>query len=154
MLEPAPLLIGFAAVMAGGPNGAWKVMSFVLLTAGADLGAYAAGVKWGKTPLVPTISPKKTREGLYGAFALNALAGIVLFSSVLHGHWWQGVLASLLFTVCAVFGDLVESMIKRDLGVKDMSSFLPGHGGVMDRLDSLVVNAAAAWVIFGIFLGF
>jgi phosphatidate cytidylyltransferase len=129
-------------------------MSFVLLTAGADLGAYIAGVRWGRTPLVPTISPKKTREGLYGALALNAVVGMTVFATVLDGRWWQGLLASLLFTAGAVVGDLVESMLKRDLGLKDMSSFLPGHGGVMDRLDSLVVNAVVAWFTFGLFLGF
>lgn len=154
ILGYAPLLIGFAAVMAAGPHGPWRVMSFVLLTAGADLGAYIAGVRWGKTPLVPAISPKKTREGLYGAFALNALVGVVLFATVLDGQWLAGVLAGVVFTLAAVVGDLIESMIKRDLGVKDMSSLLPGHGGVMDRLDSLVVNAAVAWLVFGLFLGF
>lgn len=154
VLAYGPLLIGFAAVMAGGVNGAWRVMSFVLLTAGADLGAYIAGVRWGATPLVPAISPKKTREGLYGAVALNALVGMIVFATVLHGTWWQGVLASVVFTGCAVVGDLIESMIKRDLGVKDMSALLPGHGGVMDRLDSLVVNAAIGWLVFGLFLGF
>ena len=66
--------------------------------------------------------------------------------------WWHGALVGLLMTITATLGDLIESMIKRDLGIKDMSRVLPGHGGIMDRLDSLVVNAFIAWVVFEIFL--
>lgn len=146
------LFVGFAVLLAAADNGAWLVLSFILLTAGSDLGAYIAGVFWGKHPMAPIISPKKTWEGLAGAFVLNGLVGMILFPSVLDATWTQGVVASIVLTITATIGDLIESMIKRDLGIKDMSSLIPGHGGVMDRLDSLVINAFAAWVVFAYFL--
>lgn len=146
------LFVGFAVLMAASENGARLVLSFVLMTAASDLGAYIAGVMWGKHSMAPVISPKKTWEGFAGAILLNALVGIVLFTTVLNGLWWQGVVASLVMTSMATVGDLIESMIKRDIGVKDMSSIIPGHGGIMDRLDSLVINAFVAWLLFSYFV--
>ena len=152
-LAYAPLLASFAVLMSTQDNGAWKVLTFVLLTAGSDLGGYIAGVLFGKHPLAPTISPKKSWEGLVGGLALQCAVGAYVFPAHLDLAWWQGVIVGIVMTITAVAGDLIESMIKRDLGIKDMGSLLPGHGGVMDRLDALLVNAFVAWVAFAILLG-
>jgi phosphatidate cytidylyltransferase len=148
----APLLAGFAVPLSAQENGAWKVLAFILLTAAADLGGYAAGALFGKHPMAPKISPKKSWEGFAGALILQLIAGVVLWVYVFDQPWWEGAIVGILLMLTATIGDLVESMIKRDLGIKDMGSLLPGHGGVMDRLDSLVVNAFMAWLLFGFFL--
>ena len=148
----APLLAGFAVLLSAQENGAWKVLAFILLTAATDLGGYAAGALFGKHPMAPKISPKKSWEGFAGALILQLIAGVVLWVYVFDQPWWEGAIVGILLMLTATIGDLVESMIKRDLGIKDMGSLLPGHGGVMDRLDSLVVNAFMAWLLFGFFL--
>ncbi len=152
-LTYAPLLASFAVLLSTQENGAWKVLTFVLLTAGSDLGGYIAGVFFGKHALAPRISPKKSWEGLAGGLVLQCAVGAYLFPAHLGLSWWQGVVVGILMTVTAVTGDLIESMIKRDLGIKDMGTLLPGHGGVMDRLDALLVNAFIAWLAFAILLG-
>ena len=148
----APLMAGFAVMLAAETKGDLKVLALVLLTIGADIGGYFAGVAFGKHPLVPKISPKKTWEGLAGAVLLEMLIGALLWSLMFHDQWWQGVIAGAIMACTATIGDLIESMIKRDLGIKDMSNMIPGHGGIMDRLDSLVVNAAVAWGLFALFV--
>ena len=147
-----PLLASFSVLLWASDNGAWKVLTFVLLTAGADLGGYFAGIFFGKHPMAPRISPKKTWEGLAGALALQAIVGAILFPAVLDLKVVQGIGVAIIMTLTAVAGDLIESMIKRDLGIKDMGSLLPGHGGVMDRLDALLINAFVAWVVFAVVL--
>ena len=148
----APLLAGFAVLLSTQENGAWKVLAFILLTAATDLGGYAAGAIFGKHPMAPKISPKKSWEGFAGALVLQLIVGIVLWTYVFEQPWWEGAVVGLAMMLTATIGDLIESMIKRDLGIKDMGSLLPGHGGVMDRLDSLVINAFVAWLLFGFFL--
>jgi phosphatidate cytidylyltransferase len=148
----APLLAGFAVLLSTQENGAWKVLAFILLTAATDLGGYAAGAIFGKHPMAPMISPKKSWEGFAGALILQLIVGVVLWVYVFDQPWWEGAIVGFVMMLTATIGDLVESMIKRDLGIKDMGSLLPGHGGVMDRLDSLVVNAFMAWLLFGFFL--
>lgn len=148
----APLLAGFAVLLSTQENGAWKVLAFILLTAAADLGGYAAGALFGKHPMAPKISPKKSWEGFAGALILQLIVGVALWVYVFDQPWWEGAVVGFVMMLTATIGDLVESMIKRDLGIKDMGSLLPGHGGVMDRLDSLVVNAFMAWLLFGFFL--
>lgn len=152
-LAYGPLLASFAVLMSTQVNGAWKVLTFVLLTAGSDLGGYIAGVLFGKHPLAASISPKKSWEGLVGGLILQCAVGAYVFPAHLNLAWWQGVIVGVAMTITAVTGDLIESMIKRDLGIKDMGTLLPGHGGVMDRLDALLVNAFVAWVAFAILLG-
>jgi len=152
ILVYAPLMTGFAVMLAASDKGAWKVIAFVLLTAATDLGGYISGVLFGAHPMAPKISPKKSWEGFAGALLLQIVTGIILWVLVFDQPWWEGAIVGLLMALTATFGDLVESMIKRDLGIKDMSALLPGHGGVMDRLDSLVVNAFVAWALFSIFL--
>jgi phosphatidate cytidylyltransferase len=137
----APLLAGFAVLLSTQENGAWKVLAFILLTAATDLGGYIAGALFGKHPMAPKISPKKSWEGFAGALVLQLAVGVALWVYVFDQPWWEGAIIGILLMLTATIGDLVESMIKRDLGIKDMGSLLPGHGGVMDRLDSLVVNA-------------
>lgn len=148
----APLLAGFAVLLSTQENGAWKVLAFILLTAATDLGGYAAGAIFGKHPMAPKISPKKSWEGFVGALVLQLGVGVVLWVYVFDQPWWEGAVVGFVLMLTATIGDLVESMIKRDLGIKDMGSLLPGHGGVMDRLDSLVVNAFMAWLLFEFFL--
>jgi phosphatidate cytidylyltransferase len=148
----APLLAGFAVLLSTQQDGAWKVMAFILLTAATDLGGYIAGALFGKHPMAPNISPKKSWEGFAGALALQLVVGVLLWIYVFEQPWWEGAIVGFVMMLTATIGDLVESMIKRDLGIKDMGSLLPGHGGVMDRLDSLVINAVVAWLLFGFFL--
>ena len=148
----APLLAGFAVLLSTQEDGAWKVLAFILLTAATDLGGYAAGALFGKHPMAPKISPKKSWEGFAGALVLQLAVGISLWIYVFDQPWWEGAIVGFAMMLTATIGDLIESMIKRDLGIKDMGALLPGHGGVMDRLDSLVVNAFVAWLLFGFFL--
>jgi len=148
----APLLAGFAVLLSTQEDGAWKVLAFILLTAATDLGGYAAGAIFGKHLMAPKISPKKSWEGFVGALVLQLIVGVVLWIYVFDQPWWEGAIVGFVMMLTATIGDLVESMIKRDLGIKDMGSLLPGHGGVMDRLDSLVINAFMAWLLFGFFL--
>jgi phosphatidate cytidylyltransferase len=152
VLAYAPLLAGFAVLLSTQENGAWKVLAFILLTAATDLGGYAAGAIFGRHPMAPNISPKKSWEGFFGALILQLIVGIALWIYVFEQPWWHGALVGIAMMLTATVGDLVESMIKRDLGIKDMGSLLPGHGGVMDRLDSLLLNAFVAWLLFGFFL--
>ena len=152
ILTYAPLLAGFAVLLSGQENGAWKVLAFVLLTAASDLGGYITGARFGKNPMAPKISPKKTWEGFAGSIILEIIVGVLIWTQIFHHAAWEGIFVGLILTIGATVGDLIESIIKRDLGIKDMSSLLPGHGGVMDRLDSLVINAFLAWALFGIFL--
>lgn len=148
----APLLAGFAVLLSTQTDGAWKVLAFILLTAATDFGGYVAGALFGKHPMAPKISPKKSWEGFAGALVLQVVVGIALWVYIFDQPWWEGAIVGTLMMLTATIGDLVESMIKRDLGIKDMGSLLPGHGGVMDRLDSLVINAFMAWLLFGFFL--
>jgi len=134
-------------------NGPARVIVFILLTVGNDVGGYATGVLFGKHPIAPKVSPKKSWEGLAGSLVLQALIGALAFTYLLDAPWWQGVIAGIVLTITATAGDFAESAMKRDLGVKDMGSFLPGHGGMMDRLDSLIPNAFASWALFLLFLG-
>ena len=151
-LAYAPLLAGFAVLLSTQENGAWKVLAFILLTAATDLGGYATGAIFGKHPMAPNISPNKSWEGFAGALILQLVVGVALWVYVFEQPWWQGAIVGFVMMLTATIGDLVESMIKRDVGIKDMGGLLPGHGGVMDRLDSLVVNAFMAWLLFGFFL--
>ena len=148
-----PFMAGFLLLTLATQNGPARVLVFVLLTVGNDIGGYAAGVLLGRHPIAPQISPKKSWEGLAGSLLVQALLGAGCFVWLLDAPWWQGVIAGVVLTVTATGGDFVESAVKRDLGIKDLGSFLPGHGGMMDRLDSLIPNAFASWVIFALFLG-
>jgi phosphatidate cytidylyltransferase len=151
-----PLLGSCVAAMLAEHDGSKRVIIFVVLTICSDIGGYFAGITLtpftGGHQMAPVISPKKTWEGLAGSVFLSIVAGAVLLPVLLHGHWWQGVITGIAAVAAAVFGDLAESMIKRDLGVKDMGSLLPGHGGVLDRLDSLLACAPVVWLLLALFI--
>ena len=153
LLGYVALMAGFAMLMLAADNGAWRIVVFILLTIGNDIGGYATGVLFGKHPIAPQISPKKSWEGFAGSLVVQCLIGVAAFVWIFQAPWWQGLVMGVVLTVTATAGDFAESAIKRDLGVKDMGTFLPGHGGIMDRLDSLVINAFAAWALFTLFLG-
>jgi len=148
-----PLMAGFVMLMLATDNGPARIVTFIVLTIGNDIGGYAAGVLFGRHPMAPAISPKKSWEGFAGSLVAQCLLGVGLFLWLLDAPWWQGLIMGAILAVTATAGDLAESAIKRDLGVKDMGTVLPGHGGIMDRLDSLVINAFAAWALFAVFLG-
>lgn len=142
-----PLLGSFVALLLAGDQGSGRVVAFVLTVVMADVGGYAAGVMFGKHPMAPTISPKKSWEGFAGSLVLGTAAAVVVCVLGLQAPFWVGLVLGPCLVVTGVIGDLVESLIKRDLGIKDMSSFLPGHGGVMDRIDSLLLAAPVGWLI-------
>jgi phosphatidate cytidylyltransferase len=148
-----PLLAGCAVLLAVPDDGAARVMAFVGTVVCSDTGGYAAGVLFGKHPLAPVVSKGKTWEGLAGSAIACALCGGLILSLTFHHPWWQGVVFGLAIAATATLGDLGESMIKRDLGLKDMGRLLPGHGGIMDRLDSLLPCAAVAYLLLSAFLG-
>ncbi|MFI2435004.1 phosphatidate cytidylyltransferase [Streptomyces sp. NPDC018693] len=149
-----PFLATFVALMLAADDGPWRVLTFLLLTVVSDTGAYAVGWRFGKHKLAPRISPGKTREGLLGAVSFAMVVGALCMQFLIDdGTWWQGLLLGLAVAVSATLGDLGESMIKRDLGIKDMGTLLPGHGGIMDRLDSLLPTAPVVWLLLVIFVG-
>ncbi|MGW0365399.1 phosphatidate cytidylyltransferase [Streptomyces sp. NPDC002990] len=149
-----PFLATFVAMLLTADDGAQRVVTFLVLTVVSDTGAYAVGWRFGKHKLAPRISPGKTREGLLGAVAFAMAAGALCMEFLIDGgHWWQGLLLGLAVAVSATLGDLGESMIKRDLGIKDMGTLLPGHGGIMDRLDSLLPTAPVVWLLLAAFVG-
>jgi len=148
-----PFLAAFLMLTLSADNGPWRVFVFILLTVSNDIGGYAVGVFFGKHPIAPQISPKKSWEGLAGSVVLQSIVGIVAFIYIFDAPWWQGLIAGVVLTISATGGDFIESAVKRDLGVKDMGTIVPGHGGIMDRLDSLIPNAFVTWVLFSIFLG-
>lgn len=152
-----PFLGSFVALMLG-EGGGWTsgglsddgvrgIIVWVLLTIMSDIGGYVAGVLFGKHPMAPVISPKKSWEGFAGSVVFTVATGVGLVVWLLDGAWWVGVALGVVACVMAVLGDLVESVIKRDLGIKDMSQIIPGHGGLMDRLDSLLATVAPVWLI-------
>ena len=121
--------------------------TFILVTIASDIGGYVAGVLFGKHPMAPVISPKKSWERSPARCAFCVLAGWATVVYLLDGDWWVGVLLGLVAAVMATLGDLCESVMKRDLGIKDMSQVIPGHGGLMDRLDSLLATIAPIWLM-------
>jgi phosphatidate cytidylyltransferase len=148
-----PFMASFLLLTLSADNGPLRILVFVALTVGNDVGGYVAGVFFGKHPIAPSISPKKSWEGLIGSLILQVLLGVAGFVWLLDASWWQGVIAGVVLTITATAGDFAESAVKRDLGIKDMGRVLPGHGGVMDRLDSLIPNAFTSWALFTLFLG-
>ncbi len=147
-----PLLAMFVSLMLAEPDGARRALIFVVLTVCSDTGGYLSGIVFGKHPLAPAISPKKTWEGLAGSLVLCLAAGAILVPRLLSGHVWQGLLLGLAAVGAATLGDLAESMIKRDLQIKDMGHLLPGHGGILDRIDSLLVMAPVIWLLLAVFV--
>lgn len=146
-----PFLASFAVVLVAQPDGQWWTLATLIIVVAVDTGAYAAGLSFGKHPMAPNISPKKTWEGFAGAAATALVAGVILAVFMLHAPWWFGLVFGALMLVAATVGDLTESLIKRDIGIKDMSSWLPGHGGFLDRLDSILPSVGLAYVLYVVF---
>jgi phosphatidate cytidylyltransferase len=141
----------FFVLLTAHEGGEWWTLASLIVVVSVDTGAYATGLSFGKHPMAPSISPKKTWEGFAGSVAAAVLAGVLLALFMLQQPWWVGVILGLTIVLTATVGDLTESLIKRDLGTKDMSTWLPGHGGLLDRLDSALPSAAAAYALFIIF---
>ncbi len=138
-------LASFTVLLVEAENGEWWVFALVLIVVSVDVGAYAAGVTMGKHKMTPRISPNKTWEGFAGAAVVAMGAGVGVALLALQQPWWVGILLGIVVLFTATGGDLTESLIKRNLGVKDMSSWLPGHGGFLDRLDSLLPSAVGVY---------
>ena len=150
-----PFLASFVLAMLSQPDGPRRVITFVILTVCSDIGGYFAGItlgRGGRHLMAPVISPKKTWEGFAGSAVACLAAGALLLTYLLHGHVWQGLLAGAAAVLAATLGDLTESVIKRDLDIKDMGTLLPGHGGILERLDSLLVVAPVLWLLLYLFI--
>ncbi len=150
-----PFLASFVAAMLAPADGPRRVLTFVILTICSDIGGYFAGItlgRGGRHLMAPAISPKKTWEGFAGSVIACLAGGALCLTLLLHGHVWQGLLTGAAAVLAAIGGDLVESMIKRDLDIKDMGTLLPGHGGVLERLDSLLAVAPVVWLLLFVFV--
>lgn len=141
------LFASFAAMLVPPDDGAFRAMCFMIGVVASDVGGYASGVLLGKHPMAPKISPKKSWEGFAGSMLFGLVSGALSVSLLLQGQWWEGALFGAALVCSATVGDLMESVIKRDLGIKDMGTMLPGHGGLMDRMDSLLPSAVVAWMV-------
>jgi phosphatidate cytidylyltransferase len=146
-----PLLASFAAAALSRHDGRAVVLATIGVAAVYDIGAYAGGRKWGRTPLAPRISPGKTREGALIGTAV-VIVGSAIFAPLV-GPWNVAEAAVLGALICIVapLGDLFESVLKRDLGLKDMGAILPGHGGVLDRIDAILFSVAASYLSLRLF---
>lgn len=142
----------FATLLVRPEDGFGRILVFLIAVVCSDTGGYAVGVLAGRHPMAPRISPKKSWEGLAGSVVTATVGAAIALPLLLPGSWWQGAVLGLVVALVATGGDLAESLIKRDLGVKDMGTLVPGHGGVMDRLDSLLPCAAVSWVLLAVFL--
>ncbi len=148
-----PYLASFAAVLAAPHDGARRVVAFIATVVASDIGGYAFGVlSGGRHKLAPRISPGKSWEGFVGSVLTSLVVGLILMTTLLHESAWKGALFGVVMAVVAVLGDLLESALKRGLGVKDMGRLLPGHGGLLDRLDSLLLAAPVAWALLTAFV--
>lgn len=157
LLSWIPLCGSFAAMIClkgseGSPGSLW-VVSFMLCVVANDVGGYAAGVFAGRHPLAPSVSPKKSWEGFAGSIVAAGLVGTLCAAFLIHQPWWAGIVVGAMLAMCATMGDLVESQVKRDLGIKDMSALIPGHGGLMDRLDGVLPAAAVTWLLLTVMMG-
>ena len=135
------------------PPGAWQIATLLLLVVANDTFGYLVGASLGKHPMAPKISPKKSWEGFAGSIGGATVVGVLAAIFLLDKPWWVGVVLAVGMVAAATAGDLSESMVKRELGIKDMSSILPGHGGVMDRLDSIVFACPVAYILYSVFAG-
>lgn len=147
-----PLMGAFGASMVLQDDGAARVLTLMIVVVCSDVGGYVAGVTFGKHAMVPAISPKKSWEGMAGSMVFGIVGAILTVMYLLDAQWWIGLILGPVLVICATLGDLVESQVKRDLKIKDMGTLLPGHGGIMDRLDSILPCAFVVWAILGALL--
>lgn len=148
-----PLLASFAVLLLlEDPDGNLRVLTFMILVVCSDVGGYVAGVLFGRHPMVPSISPKKSWEGFCGSLVFAIIGGLLTVTLLLEANSMIGVVLGVGLVVVATLGDLIESQIKRELGIKDMGTMLPGHGGIMDRLDSMLPSAFVSWLVLSTLL--
>jgi phosphatidate cytidylyltransferase len=142
-----PLFGAFGVLLVYPDDGAGRVFCLMLGVVFSDIGGYTAGVLFGKHPMAPAISPKKSWEGLGGSLIFSIAVSILAVEFLLEKPWWVGIPLGIMLVITGTLGDLIESQVKRDLGIKDMGTLLPGHGGLMDRLDSVLPSAVATWIV-------
>ncbi len=142
-----PMFAAFSALLIFADNGGVRVFTVIATVVFADIGGYVAGVLFGKHLMAPAISPKKSWEGLGGSLLFGVAAATVSITFLLDKPAWVGIPLGLMLVITGVLGDLVESQVKRDLGIKDMGTLLPGHGGLMDRIDAMLPSAVAGWAV-------
>ncbi|TVS24303.1 phosphatidate cytidylyltransferase [Corynebacterium sanguinis] len=146
-----PLFGSFAAMISiideNALSGSMFILTFMLCVVASDVGGYVAGVMFGAHPMAPAVSPNKSWEGFAGSLVFGVITGVLAVEFLIHGPWWVGIALGAALVVCATMGDLVESQFKRELGIKDMSNLLPGHGGIMDRLDGMLPAASATYIL-------
>ncbi|MDR0592686.1 MAG: phosphatidate cytidylyltransferase [Bifidobacteriaceae bacterium] len=145
-----PALGALVVLLSFLPDGRWLVLLLVAVPVASDTGGYFAGSHFGKHKLAPLISPKKTWEGLAGSILLALVAGVGGML-LMRQPWYFGVALAVLGALAATLGDLAESLLKRDIGIKDMGSLLPGHGGVLDRVDSILMTAPFFYAVIALF---
>ncbi len=138
----------FTVALVAQPNGQWWTIAFLIVVVSVDIGAYSSGLMFGKHLLAPRISPKKTWEGFAGAGIVASIAGVLVTWLMLHEVWWTGIVLGLLLLVVATWGDLGESYLKRVIGIKDMSNWLAGHGGFLDRIDSILPSGVVVYIVY------
>ena len=148
-----PMLGVFMPLLMTPDDGRLRMLAVICCVIASDTGAFAVGVLTGRHKMAPAISPSKTWEGFGGGVAVSAIVGALMGVFLLGTSWWAGLALGILCSLAGTVGDLVESLIKRDAGIKDMSNFLPGHGGVMDRLDSMLVAVPVGWLVLYLALG-
>lgn len=142
-----PFLASFALLLLRQPDGPWRVLVFLVCVIANDVAGFGVGAWLGRHPMAPSVSPKKSWEGMAGSAVFGLLGAAVLVPLTLGGTWWAGLAVGAAVVAAATVGDLSESLVKRDLGIKDMGWMLPGHGGIMDRLDSMLPAAAVSCVV-------
>ncbi len=151
ILVYVPFLLGFAAPLTTPADGVWRILVTLAAVVLSDTGGYVAGVLLGRHPMAPSISPKKSWEGFGGSILATGAGSAILLWLLLDIVPWQGAIFGVVVSIAAVLGDLTESLLKRDLGIKDMSNLLPGHGGLMDRLDSILFAVPTAYLLLSVF---
>lgn len=147
-----PFLGCFTLLLFGQDDGPMLVLLAILVPVANDIGGYVAGVLFGSHPMAPGISPKKSWEGFAGSLVLGVAASTAVLVWALEQPWWVGVILGAVLVVISTCGDLAESLLKRDLGIKDMGHLLPGHGGVLDRVDSILLAAPTTYILLEILL--
>lgn len=145
-----PMFAAFTALLIFADDGGVRVFTVIVTVVFADIGGYVAGVLFGKHLMVPAISPKKSWEGLGGSLLFGIGAAVLTVTFLLDKPAWVGLPLGLMLVITGVLGDLVESQVKRDLGIKDMGTLLPGHGGLMDRIDAMLPSAVAGWAVLSL----
>ncbi|GAA3987756.1 phosphatidate cytidylyltransferase [Thermobifida alba] len=145
-----PLLLSTWLLLLAEPDGRWRLIAFIVVTISSDIGGYFAGILFGRHKMAPVISPNKTWEGFAGSVLSCMVAGALTVGLMLDGPVWAGLVLGAAVVLAATVGDLIESLIKRDFGLKDMGSFMPGHGGLLDRVDSLLIAGPVAWIVLSL----